>query len=132
MELPKDKIRLLGKPYFTPDFLQAFIAMIEGRAPNPDKYFFQVIQKENRPTMEFGCIAGQILLDVTASTEKTEIIVVKVSSVTSIIWIEEQNSTQLHALSPTQTGLSYTTVIEDSRKELKEYAEYLQMNMFGR
>jgi len=132
MELPKDKIELLGKPYFTPDFVKTFIAVIERRAPNPDKYFFQVIQKENRPTMEFGCIAGKILLDITASTENTTTIVEQVSSVTSIKWTEEQNSTQLHILALTRTGLSYTTVIEDSRKELREYAEYLQINLFGK
>jgi len=54
--------------------------------------------------MEFGCMAGQILLDLTASTENTTTIVERVSSVTTILWIEEQNSTQLHVLAPTRTG----------------------------
>ena len=116
MELPKNKIELLGKPYFALDFIKAFIDIIELRAPNPEKYFLQVTQKENRPNMEFGCKAGQILLDVTASAEKTMTVVYQASSVASIILTGGQNLTQLSILAPTRWACSIQPLLKTAGK----------------
>ncbi|MHB8137548.1 MAG: hypothetical protein ACYDGO_04075 [Smithellaceae bacterium] len=131
MQIPKDKIELLGKPYFSSDVINKFIDAIERRAPNPEKYFLQVKQKENRPTLEFGCIAGKILLDITTSIENTSIIVIRFSEVGLVITLESNSSTELRITVTATEGIEYVAVGEESRKDLSEYAEYIQNKLVG-
>jgi hypothetical protein len=125
----KDKIEFLGKQYFSLDFITAFISNIDLLAPNPDKYFFQIVQKQELPTMEFGCIANKIIIDVTSSTDKTITAVMRTSSMTTIELTEDKNSTELRIALPTIYGFLYKAANDDSRKELRKYAEYLQINL---
>lgn len=129
MEIPKAKIKLLGKPYFNDGFIKEFIATIEKIAPNPDKYFLQLIQKDDKPTLEFGCKNGHILFDVTASSEKSTSFVVLFSAVNTLALSETQNATQFYGMSFAGKLFSYVAVTEDARKDLREYAEFLQMRL---
>ena len=129
MDIPKSKIKSLGKPYFSEEFLKEFIATIERIAPNPDKYFLQLTQQKDKPIMEFGCKAGRILLNLAASSEAISTYVVLFSTVNAVVLRELPNSMRLWIITTSTARLNHIAVTDVSRDDLRKYAEFLQESL---
>jgi len=129
MDIPKNKIKSLGKPYFSAEFIKEFIASIERMTSNPEKCYLQLTQKDDRPTLAFGCKTGHMLFDATASSETERTATHPLSAVNSIVLAESKNLTQLQVVSGARVIINYTAATDDDRKDLREYAEFLQMSL---
>lgn len=132
MNIPYDLIRDAAKSYFSADFVGSYINSIEKWVLNSQKWFFQVIQKNEKPTLEFGCITDRVMFDATASVERTDNTIVRLSSISIVAMEKTSYSTTLriHIGSPNE-AIYYTAVTEESRKQLCEYKDFIQSVIFG-
>ncbi len=131
MEIPYDLIRRVARDYFEADFIESFIDIVKNRAANARKSFFQLIQKDNKPTLEFGCLCGQGIVDITASVDSTIVLVAPISALNIVILQESFNATNLRVETSFPQEIFYLAVGEEYRKELREYGNFLQSVLTG-
>ena len=126
-----DQIRTIAKGYFDRDFIESFILTIDKYAKKSQKYFFQLTQKDNKPTLEFSCKTSIVIFDAVASVGEIFTTTVLLSSLNIMMLNESVNKTQLDIKILNNNGLFYIAVTDEYRKFLRDYADYLQSNIFG-
>ncbi len=131
MDTSYDFIRKVGKDYFDSVFMESFIQLIDKWAANARKSFFQLMQKNNQPTLEFACVSGQAIVDVMKSHDLTGVMVGRVSAFKYVVLKESLNTTHVQLFSDGQHDVSpfYLAVTEEYRGKLREYGAFLQSLM---
>jgi len=124
-------IRKTAMGYFDKAFVESFISAIEKWGEVSRKWFFQVIQKNNKPTLEFSCVTDHVVVDATASIGSMIVTAGRLSAFQSAIIAETNNSTELRLLIDISMTYNYLAVTEESRKQLREYTAFLESAIFG-
>jgi hypothetical protein len=132
MIMPYDLIRNKAKGYFETEFIESFIKVIEKWAVTSRIWFVQVVQKGDKPTLEFGCVTGEALFDATASIEKTETCIMPMSSLKYVSRQETGNSTHLRLTGEALSGFDYLAVTDEYRQQLRQYADFIESLVLGK
>lgn len=131
MNMPHELIRAKAKGYFEIEFIESYLKIIEKWAVNSRKWFFQVTQQGDKPTLEFGCITAGAVFDATTSVDDTITTIMLISSLKNVRRDETKNSTRLLLSCDSERGFNYSAVTEEYREQLRQYADFIESTFLG-
>jgi hypothetical protein len=119
------KIKNEAKEFIAVEKINNFISLISPWEKTIGRYFFQFTGKGELPTLEFGCHAGNVLLDITFSEKTSK---VNVLSLKFIDWIQIIDTGETLELSINCSGnraFYYQASTQENKDHLKDYAMYI-------
>ena len=115
-------IKNTAKDFLPVEVITEFIALIQPWEKKISSFFFQITGKEGPPKLEFGCHAGNVLVDITFSEKEKCTNVIPLTHVDRIQFKETGESIQFSIYCSNTMVLLYESSTHENKELLKEYA----------
>jgi hypothetical protein len=119
------KIKSEAKEFISVEQINNFISLISPWEKNIGRYFFQFTGKGDLPTLEFGCHAGKVLLDITFSEKTSKVNILTLQFVDWIQLIETGETLELSINCNGNRAFYYQASTHENKEHLKDYAMYI-------
>lgn len=118
-------IKNAAKDFLPVEIINEFIALIQPWEKKLTQYFFQITGKDDPPKLEFGCHAGNVLVDITFSEKERSTNVIAISHVGRIEYSETGESVRLSIHCSGNQAYLYESSTHENREYLKDYADHI-------
>jgi hypothetical protein len=116
--------------YFSKENINEFIHEIDKY--KSQIYFFQVIQRNDKPVFEFGADLGYSLIDISYDGDTFTSALFPYRSIDSIRFIKEKNFSRLQiSVLIDQNSFYYDVAKESKKKQIEDYWHHIVTNLSG-
>src|SRR3972149_9714300 len=95
MAIFRETIEAFTKSYFSEAQLLDFLGIIQYWNERSVRTFFQLVQKNEKPVIEFACIVNRTIYDITYSTDRIGYGILPIEKVKTAILNRDGSSTEL-------------------------------------
>jgi hypothetical protein len=131
MAILREDIEALTKSYFSESQLLDFLAIIKYWNDRSAKTFFQLAQKKDKPVIEYACLVNKAIYDITFAADQIGYGILPLREVKSVILNKDSSSTELIILASDTVRFFYKATTEQFRRDLEDFAQYMQMLIAG-
>ncbi|MBN1695969.1 MAG: hypothetical protein JW881_00525 [Spirochaetales bacterium] len=115
------RIKNETKDFIAVEQINDFISLISPWEEEIDNYFFQFTGTAELPTLEFGCHAGNVLLDITFSEKTSKVNVLSLHFVDWVQLTETSENVELSINCSGNRAFYYQAQTPETRQQLKDY-----------
>ncbi|MBN2532422.1 MAG: hypothetical protein JXB88_05995 [Spirochaetales bacterium] len=119
------QIKNAAKVFLPAEVINEFIALIQPWESKLSNYFFQITGKTDPPKLEFGCHAGNVLVDITFSEKEKSTNIIALKHVGRVEYRETGESVQLSIHCSGNQAYFYESSTHENRECLKSYADHV-------